>query len=264
MTAWQIPWIISVAVFPSWTVVWPYSSFSRNYLFLVVSDFLMVWCIEYWWAKNLQSAIFELAQEDPIWFRVRRPYHSAMTAWRSPYFYLCGSFFVELLCELKLSQGITWLPFVGSFRSVDELGSVDRKYPNSTRFELELDEPMWFLFTRPRTPQRLQFGLSNFIGARHCFLSCPYTFFSISRSYLFLIASDFLMVWCIEFWCIEYWWAKNLQSAIFELAQEDPIWFRVRRPYHSAMTAWRSSYFYLCGSFFVELLCELILSQGIT
>ena len=43
------------------------------------------------------------------------------------------------------------------------------------------------------------------------------------------------------------------QSAKFELAQEDPIWFLVRRLNHSAMTAWRSFYFIL--SVIVELLC---------
>ena len=98
--------------------------------------------------------------------------------------------------------------FFENFRSVDELSSVDRIYPNSARFELELDGPMWFLFTRPRTPQRLQFSISCFIGIRHCFLNCPYTFFSFSRNYLSLIVSNVLTVWCIEFWCFEYWWAK--------------------------------------------------------
>ena len=46
---------------------------------------------------------------------------------------------------------------------------------------------------------------------------------------------------------------KMSQSAKFELAQEDPIWFLVRRLNHSAMTAWRSFYFIL--SVIVELLC---------
>ena len=43
------------------------------------------------------------------------------------------------------------------------------------------------------------------------------------------------------------------QSARFELAQEDPIWFLVRRLNLSALTAWRSFYFIL--SVIVELLC---------
>ena len=103
--------------------------------------------------KILQSARFELAQEDTIWFRVRRLNHSSMTSWRCSYFYLSGSFFVETLCELLLSQDITQLPLVGSFRSVDEFSSVDQIFSKSARFELQLDEPIWFLVKRPQLTQ---------------------------------------------------------------------------------------------------------------
>ena len=99
------------------------------------------------------SARFKIAQEDPIWFRVRRLNHSAMTAWQSSYFHLCGSFFVELLCELILSQSITHLPFVGSSRLVDEFSNVDQKLSKSARYELHLDEFIWVLVKRPQRTQ---------------------------------------------------------------------------------------------------------------
>ena len=116
--------ILSVSVFVSWTVL---------ILFSLSQGVTSFWLFRtFWWfdvlslnvlstgeRKISQSARFELAQQDPIWFRVRRPKHSAMTAWRGSYFYLSCSFFVELLCELILSEDITWLPFVGSFRWVD-------------------------------------------------------------------------------------------------------------------------------------------------
>ena len=51
-----------------------------------------------------QSARFELAQEDPIWFLVRRLNHSAMTAWRKFYFVL--SVIVELLCEFYFLKNL--------------------------------------------------------------------------------------------------------------------------------------------------------------
>ena len=176
----------------------------------------MVWCIEYWWAKNfaarfqlVESARFELVEKDPIWFLVRSLNHSAMTS-RRKYFYLYRSRYVCLTAVWAFTFSRCYVKTIfESFSSVDEMSCVNRNYPNSAKFELELDGPMWFLFTRPCTPQRLQFRISNFIGVRHCFLSCPYTFFSISRIYLFFTVSDSLMVWYIEFWRIEYWWATN-------------------------------------------------------
>ena len=59
-----------------------------------------------------QSARFELAQEDPIWFLVRRLNYSAMTAWRSFYFILslivellCGFYFLKNLRKYRFSAG---------------------------------------------------------------------------------------------------------------------------------------------------------------
>ena len=133
------------------------------FLFLINSFWLFrtFWCFDvlnfdvlsfgernYW-----LSATFKLAQEDPIWFRVRRLNHSAMTAWQSSYFHLCGSFFVELLCELILSQSITYLPSFGSSRLVDGFNNVDRKLSKSARYELRLDEPIWVLVKRPQRNQ---------------------------------------------------------------------------------------------------------------
>ena len=122
---------LSVPVIVSWAILILFSLSQRVTSFWLFRTF--------WWfdvlsfdvlstgeRKISQSARFELAQEDPIWFRVRRLNHSAMTAWRRSYFYLSGSLFVELLCELILYQDITQLPLVGSFRSVNEFGSLDR------------------------------------------------------------------------------------------------------------------------------------------
>ena len=204
-------------------------------------------------------------EKDPIWFLVRSLNHSAMTS-RRKYFYLYRSRYVCLTAVWAFTFSRCYVETIfESFSSVDEMSCVNRNYPNSAKFELELDGPMWFLFTRPCTPQRPQFRISNFIGVRHCFLSCPYTFFSISRIYLFLTVfglSDGLMYWVVMYWVLVSEEFRSRKDS--ELAQQDPIWFRVRRLKHSAMTAWRGSYFYLSGSFFVELLCELILSQDIT
>ena len=150
--------ILSVSVIVFWAVLIHFS---------LSQGFTSFWLFRtFWWfdvlsfdvlstgeRKILQSARFELAQEDTIWFRVRRLNHSSMTSWRCSYFYLSGSFFVETLCELLLSQDITQLPLVGSFRSVDEFSSVDQIFSKSARFELQLDEPIWFLVKRPQLTQ---------------------------------------------------------------------------------------------------------------
>ena len=190
-------------VSPSWTVVWP--SFSKNYLFFPLQTFWRFDLLNNRERKVSQSASFELAQVDPIWFVVTRLNHSSITA-RRKYFYLYRSRYVCLTAVWAFTFLRCYVKTIfESFSSVDELSCVDRKYPNSARFELELDGPMWFLFTRPCTPQRLQFRISNFIGVRHCFLSCPYTFFSISRIYLFFYCfglSDGLMYWVLMYWVL--------------------------------------------------------------
>ena len=64
-----------------------------------------------------QLARFELAQEDPIWFLVRRLNHSAMTAWRSLYFIL--SVIVELLRGFYFLKSLLKYRFlVGSDRFI--------------------------------------------------------------------------------------------------------------------------------------------------
>ena len=116
--------ILSVSVIVFWAVLIHFSlsrGFTSFWLFRTFwwFDVLSLDVLSTGERKISQSARFELAQQDPIWFRVRRPKLSALTAWMCSYFSLCGSFFVELLCELILSKDITWLPFVGSFRWVD-------------------------------------------------------------------------------------------------------------------------------------------------
>ena len=214
--------------------------------------------------KISQSARFELAQKDPICFLVRSLNHSAMTS-RRKNFYLYRSRYVCLTAVWAFTFSRCYVKTIfESFSSVDEMSCVNRNYPNSAKFELELDGPMWFLFTRPCTPQRLQFRISNFIGVRHCFWAVL-IHFSLSWGFTsFLLFRTFWWFDVLSFDVLSTGEQKITQSARFELAQQDPIWFRVRRLKHSAMTAWRGSYFYLSGSSFVELLCELILSQDIT
>ena len=244
--------ILSVSVFVSWTVL---------ILFSLSQGVTSFWLFRtFWWfdvlslnvlstgeRKISQSARFELAQQDPIWFRVRRLNHSAMTAWRCSYFYLSGSFFVELLCELILSEDITQLTIVGSFRSVDEFSSLDRKLSKSARFELQLDEPIWNLVKRPqRTQLWLLIRFPNYYRCRsfHLELLCDLprsqgiTFFWLFRS---------------------FWWfdvlstgeRKVSQSARFELVEKGPIWFLVRRLNHSAMTARRKCFICIGDVMFV-------------
>ena len=192
--------ILSVSVIVSWAVL---------ILFSLSQGVTSFWLFRtFWWfdvlstgeRKISQSARFELAQQEPIWFRVRRLNHSAMTAWRRSYFYLSGSFFVELLCELILSQDITQLPLVGSFRSVDEFSSVDQIFSKSARFQLQLDEPIWVLDKRPqRSPLWLHIRFPNYYRCRsfHLELLCDlprsqgFTFFGCFG------VSDGLMYWVL-------------------------------------------------------------------
>ena len=150
--------ILSVSVIVFWAVLIHFSlsrGFTSFWLFRTFwwFDVLSLDVLSTGERKISQSARFELAQQDPIWFRVRRLNHSAMTAWQSSYFHLCGSFFVELLCELILSQSITYLPSFGSSRLVDGFNNVDRKLSKSARYELQLDEPIWVLVKRPQRTQ---------------------------------------------------------------------------------------------------------------
>ena len=185
---------MSVSIFPSWTVLPLLQGFTPSWLFRTFWRFDVLNTGE---RKVSQSATFELAQGDPIWLLVRRLNHSAISARQK--FVLSVSVTV---CLLNFCVSFYFLNvlrkdhFFENFRSVDELSSVHRICPNSAIFELELDGPTWFLFTRPSTPQRLQFSISFFISVRHCFLNCPDTFFSFSFTLFDCFGlSDAFMYW---------------------------------------------------------------------
>ena len=206
--------ILSVSVIVSWAILILFSLSQRVTSFWLFRTFCWFDVLSFdvlstGERKISQSARFELAQEDTIWFRVRRLNHSAMAAWRRSYFYLSGSFFVELLYELILSQDITQLPLVGSFRSVDEFSSVDQNFSKSARFQLQLDEPIWVLVNWPQRNQLwllIRFGKFYRFRSFHLELLCD--LFLSQGIAPFWFFSDILMVLCIE-----YWWAKSFADS---------------------------------------------------
>ena len=195
-----------------------------------------------------QSARFELAQEDPIRFQVGRLDHSAIAALRSYYFYL--SVIVELLCgfySLKVSRKYH---FFGSFRSVHKKISLERKYPQWARLELELDGPIEFLFRLRQHSAMTAFQNLWFYRCRSSDPELLCDFLPLSREIEYF--SLFRTFWKLDV-VLNKGERKMSHSARFELALEDPIWFLVRRLNHSAMTARSSFYFILSVN--VELLC---------
>ena len=167
----------------------------------------MFCCFEYWWAKSFAVSKTRICSGIPHLISSQTPQplgHDCKTEvlylYRWRYVFLTTVWaFTFLRCYVKT---IFWELLIGWW--------VKLCGPKISKLSKVWTWAGWTHVISIHTPpQRLQFGLSNFIGVRHCFLSYPYSFFSISTSYLFLIVWDFLMVWCIEFWCIEYWWAKN-------------------------------------------------------
>ena len=198
--------------------------------------------------KVSQSATLELAQEDPIRFQVGRLNHTAIAALRSYYFYL--SVIVELLCgfySLKVSRKYHFL--AASDRFIKKT-SLDRKYPQWARLELELDGPIEFLFRLRQHSATTAFQNLWFYRCRSSDPELLCDFLPLSREidYFSLLRT---------FWRLDVVLNKGERkmshSARFELALEDPIWFLVRRLNHSAMTAWSRFYFILSVN--VELLC---------
>ena len=201
------------------------------------------------------SARFERAQEDPIWFVGRRLNLSSMTAWQRFYFYLsvivCWTAVWVLgnyHCLGASDRSICWVVWTEYLQSQQD-SNLSRKNPSE------------FWSNALSTPPWLHNRFSKYIGVGHSILNCCFTLF------LFLEKvknfSFFGTFWRFDVVLNNGDWIVP-QSARFERAQSDPIWFRVRSLHHSPITPWGSSYFSLSGSFLVELLCELILSQGIT
>ena len=194
-----------------------------------------------------QSATLELAQEDPIRFRVGRLNHSAIAALRSYYFYL--SVIVELLCgfySLKVSRKYHFL--AASDRFIKKLVGTENIHSEQD-WNLSWMDLSNFYSDSVSTPPWLRFRISGFIGVGHPILNCCVTFFLfLEKLNIFL----FRTFWRLDV-VLNKGERKMSHSARFELALEDPIWFLVRRLNHSAMTAWSSFYFVLSVN--VELLC---------
>ena len=246
--------ILSVSVIVSWTVL-IFLSLSQGinsfWLFRTFSCFDVLSTGE----RNFSlSAMFKLAQEDPIWFRVRRLNHSAMTAWQSSYFHLCGSFFVELLCELILSQSITHLPFVGSSRLVDEFSNVDQKLSKSARYELHLDEFIWVLVKRPqRTQLWLLIRFPNYCRCRSFHLELFFLFFKDLPLFGCFGLSDGLMCWILV--------SEKCRSQLhWNLLRETPYDFSLDALTTRPLVHDRIFFISVGDCMFVQLLCELSLS----
>ena len=157
--------------------MWPSFSFSRNYLFFFISDFWRFAVLKIGELKVRQSAGFELAQEDSIWFLDRLLNHSAMSARRSAYAYLRASLFVELLLEIILSQSNTFLPFLGAFdRSMSSVVWTE-KFQSQQDSNLIWRNLFEFQSKALIALPWLHVRISTFIGVCHCFLNCPVTFF---------------------------------------------------------------------------------------
>ena len=125
--------------------------------------------------KMSQSARFELAQEDPIWFLVRRLNDSAMTAWRRFYFIL--SVIVELLCGfyfLKVSRKYHFL--AASDRFIKKLVWTENIHGEQD-WNLSWMDLSNFYSDSVSTPPWLHFRISGFIGVGHPILNCCVTFF---------------------------------------------------------------------------------------
>ena len=65
----------------------------------------------------------------------------------------------------------------GRFRSVHKISTLDRKYPQWARLELELADPSDFYSDSVSTPPWLHFRISSFIGVGHSILNCCVNFF---------------------------------------------------------------------------------------
>ena len=140
---------LSVSLFVSWTVVWFFPLCQRLTSFLLcgLSDNLMyrIRVSE----KSRSQLNSNLLRETPSNFSsdalITRPWlHDGRFLICVGYcmFNCCVSFyFLKVLLKNH---------FFESFRSVDKFSNVDRKHPNSGRFNLELDGPIWFLFSCPQ------------------------------------------------------------------------------------------------------------------
>ena len=135
--------------------------------------------------KMSQSARFELAQEDPIWFLVRRPNHSAMTAWRSLYFIL--SVIVELLCGfyfLKVSRKYYFL--AASDRFIKKILWTENIHSEQD-WNLSWMDLSNFYSDSVSTQPWLHFRIANFISVGHWILNCCVTVFPfLEKLYNFL------------------------------------------------------------------------------
>ena len=125
--------------------------------------------------KVSQSATLELAQEDPIWFLVRRLNHSAFAALRSYYFYL--SVIVELLCGFYFLKNLRKYRFLaGSDRFIKKVVWTDNIHGEEDCILSWMDLSN-FYSDSVSTPPWLHFRISSFIGVGHPILNRCGTFF---------------------------------------------------------------------------------------
>ena len=139
----------------------------------IVSDFLMVRCVEYWWAKNVAQQDSNLRRKTPSDFlsdalTIRPRLHDAsFTLLCVGHCFLncpdnrCWSLFLELswqcvsvivswtvLLFFSLSQGVASISLFQTVWLFDVLSTGERKVSQSARFELAQEDPMWLLVWR--------------------------------------------------------------------------------------------------------------------
>ena len=176
-----------------------------------------------------------------------------MTAWSSFYFIL--SVIVELLCGFYFPKFSRKYLFLAASDRLIKKVSLDRKYPQWARLELEPDGSIRFLFRLGQHSAITAFQNLEFYRCRSFDLELLCDFLPLSRESKYF--SLFGTFWRFDV-VLNKGERKMSHSARFELALEDPIWFLVRRLNHSAMTAWSSFYFILSVN--VELLCGFAFS----
>ena len=105
---------LSVSVIVSWTVLIFFSLSQGINSFWLFRTFWYFDVLSTGERKVSQSARFELAQVDPIWFRVRRLNHSPITAWGSSTFICVGHPLLNCCVNLYFLKVLPNYPLLGT------------------------------------------------------------------------------------------------------------------------------------------------------
>ena len=188
---------MSVSIFPSWTVLPLFQGFTSFWLFRTFWRFDVLNNSE---KKVSQSATFELAQGDPIWLLVRRLNHSANSA-RQNFFNLCRWLYVCLTAVWAFTFLRCYVKTI-FLRTFDRLMSLvvwTEFIQTQQDLNLSWMDPCDFFSHAPALRNDCNL-VSLFLSVSVIVSWTVLILFSLSHL-LFLIVSDFLMLWCLDFWC---------------------------------------------------------------